>query len=125
MMRFLKSGQLFNYFMADKAQFLSEYYSPFAISKFGMKGAELIKPLQKVTDKYLNTTTGTIASAYGIHAMEKNIPIASEIIGTPIPKVGSKEVILYLSDDDGETWDSRVRFEIDSDGNVKSSDFSS
>lgn len=114
-----------NHFMADKAQFLAEYYSPFAIAKFATKGAELIKPLQKVTDKYLNTTTGSIASAYGIHEVEKNVPIVNEIIGTPIPKVGSKEVILYLSDDNGETWDSKVRFEIDSDGNVKSNDFSS
>ncbi len=45
------------------------------------------------------------------------------IIGTPIPRAGSQEIILWLSDDDGETWDTKVHVTVQPNGTVIMEDY--
>ncbi|MED4126504.1 hypothetical protein P4641_21465, partial [Halalkalibacterium halodurans] len=43
---------------------------------------------------------------------------------TPVPKAGTEQVLVYISDDDGENWDGKVMFTIEPNGDVKrSTDF--
>lgn len=45
------------------------------------------------------------------------------IIGTSMPKTGSQEIIVWLSDDEGENWDTKVHVEVDPNGEVKMGDY--
>lgn len=54
----------------------------------------------------------------------KNFVIGSlPIIGTPMPKIGSQEIIVWLSDDEGKTWDTKVHIEVEPNGEVRIGDY--
>ncbi|MEN1968826.1 T7SS effector LXG polymorphic toxin [Lentibacillus sp. N15] len=126
----------FNYYMADASKFTANYYSPFALAKMAKVGINMVNPLQNAVDKIQKTAKNKLPSkvkdntivkdlgpAFGVYEVEKHIPVWKEIIGTAVPKVGTKEVILYISDNDGETWDGKMRFVIKPDGEIAQKEF--
>ncbi len=60
---------------------------------------------------------------YFTDKIQNNIPIWKEIVGTSVPKIGTKEVILYISEDDGENWNGKMRFVIKPDGEISHKEF--
>ncbi|WP_078390975.1 hypothetical protein [Shouchella patagoniensis] len=45
------------------------------------------------------------------------------IIGTSMPKTSSQEIIVWLSDDEGENWDTKVHVEVAPNGQVSMGDY--
>ncbi|WZX99608.1 hypothetical protein NSQ26_09745 [Bacillus sp. FSL W7-1360] len=41
--------------------------------------------------------------------------IWKEVVGTPVPESGTEQVLVYISDDDGETWNGKILFTIEPD----------
>lgn len=73
--------------------------------------------MKKILDKIPDP-----AKLYGGWVVNDNVPIVKDIVGAEIPEVGSKEVILYISEG-GENWDKGVRFVVSKDGKVKATKF--
>lgn len=69
-----------------------------------------VERLDRMTPIKMTTINGILFS-------QEKIPVWGRVIGTPIPKIGSETVLLYISED-GEYWPRRARFDIDSDGSV-------
>ncbi|GLO68314.1 MULTISPECIES: T7SS effector LXG polymorphic toxin [Oceanobacillus] len=109
-----------NYRIAEGAQVAANVVGTYSLARVGLFAGEKIKYVKKAFDKLDDTAkfSKEFAAGYTSYQIQSNIPIWREIVGTPIPKVGTKEVILYISDDDGENWDGRVRFVVKSDGEV-------
>ncbi|WZX99607.1 hypothetical protein NSQ26_09740 [Bacillus sp. FSL W7-1360] len=47
-----------------------------------------------------------------------HICVWKEIVGTPVPEAGTEQVLVYISDDDGENWNGKIMFTVTPDGNV-------
>ena len=60
---------------------------------------------------------GLFTTGAGLFVAQDDIPIWNSIVGTAIPSSGSSRLLLYVSDD-GESYNRRIRFDIDSNGNI-------
>lgn len=57
--------------------------------------------------------------ALGTGGLTSGLPI----ITTPIPGIGTEERILWISIDEGETWDTNVYIEVDANGKTHMTDY--
>lgn len=100
--------------IADVAKYATDFLVPYKLGSL-IKGVPGLKWLdQKDGEVGKNLVKGYPAYL----AQNEIIPLWKEIVGTPVPKSGTKEFLLYLSDDDGKKWGRRVIFTITPDGNV-------
>ncbi|MFD1414131.1 hypothetical protein [Oceanobacillus jeddahense] len=116
----------FNYWTGFPTFLYANFKGTQGLKKAGDYGVEKINKALNWTPNFQNkgTEVGGFFKYGAGYMTQHGIPLWSEIIGTPVPKTGSSEVILYISEDDGETWDGKVRFEVDSEGVVTPNDFS-
>lgn len=77
--------------------------------------------MEKTLDSNGGPSVNTGLGAIGFATLDEHVPIYKDIIGTPVPSAGTETVIIYLSDEDGDGWDRRVKFTIKPDGNVDTS----
>lgn len=110
-----------NFRMAEGTKFAANVTASLSLSRVGLFAGEKVKSVKKALNKLDNTNVPYIkqfSSFAGSYYIQSNIPYWKEIVGAPIPTAGTKEIILYISDDEGENWDGRVRFVISPDGEV-------
>ncbi|GLO66106.1 T7SS effector LXG polymorphic toxin [Oceanobacillus kimchii] len=110
-----------NYRIAEGTKIAANVAGSLSLGRVGVFAGEKIKSVKKVFDKLDNMSTpyAKLFATSGVsYYVQGNIPVWGDIVGTPIPKSGAQEVILYISDDEGENWDGRVRFVVSSDGEI-------
>ncbi|WZY00718.1 T7SS effector LXG polymorphic toxin [Bacillus sp. FSL W7-1360] len=117
-----KQGSV-NSIVAQGVNVSANFYASYLLGK----GATKIPGSGKINDKLNESLGGTgadgVRTVAGYFA-ETNIPIWKEIVGTPVPEAGTEQVLVYISEDDGETWSGKVMFTIEPSGDVKrSTDF--
>jgi hypothetical protein len=95
----------FNYYTGGATKAYAAYLTKRGLDKIQV---EKVPHLNKILEKVPNPAkhTGTYFGGWWIN---DNVPIVRDVIGTEIPSVGDKEVILYVSKD-GENWDDGIRF---------------
>ncbi len=104
--------------VAELASFTSYAVGAYATSRVAMK----IPGVRGIADKH--PIKSEYGGAFALQRVQNSIPIWKEIVGTPVPEAGTEQVLLYISDDDGENWDGKVMFTIEPNGDVKrSTDF--
>lgn len=110
-----------NFRIAEGTKFATNVTASLTLARVGLFAGEKVKSVKKALNKLDNTNAPYIkqfSSFAGSYYIQSNIPYWKEIVGAPIPTAGTKEIILYISDDEGENWDGRVRFVISPDGEV-------
>lgn len=80
------------------------------VSKDTVLMEEVKKPTIKDSAKKVALGTGGLTSG---------LPI----ITTPVPGIGTEERILWISTDEGKTWDTRIYVEVDSNGKAHMTDY--
>ncbi|MDQ0208933.1 LXG domain-containing protein [Alkalicoccobacillus murimartini] len=78
-----------------------------------------VSKVDKILDNKVNPYVKNGASIYGSYKVQSNIPYWKEIVGTPVPDAGTQEVLVYISDDDGESWDGKMLITINPDEEVR------
>ncbi|WP_301107139.1 ribonuclease YeeF family protein [Sporosarcina sp.] len=109
-----EQGQ-FNYFAGKAAQTTANLIGTGGVFKVLGKIPGANKAADIINKKAPKVGSG--AKTIGSYEIQKKIPVWGELIGTSVPAVGSKTVILYISED-GDKWSKRVRFEISPKGEV-------
>ncbi|WP_062048659.1 ribonuclease YeeF family protein [Bacillus sp. JCM 19034] len=104
--------------IAGMASFTSYAVGAYSTSSVANK----IPGIKGIADKH--PIKSQYGGAFALQRVQNSIPIWKEIVGTPVPKAGTEQVLVYISDD-GENWDGKVMFTIEPNGDVKrSTDFS-
>ncbi|WZY00717.1 T7SS effector LXG polymorphic toxin [Bacillus sp. FSL W7-1360] len=93
----------------------AEYYGTRGL----YKGANKIPGADKLRDRYSKETIGIAGHAGSYAAQHHVVPVWKEIVGAPIPKSGTEQLLVYVSDDDGETWNGKLLLTLKPNGNVE------
>ncbi|QTD39743.1 ribonuclease YeeF family protein [Sporosarcina sp. Te-1] len=113
----------FNYYSAKSAEAVANFYGTAGIFKVLGKIPGSTKAVDLFNKKMPLPHAGTIGKGVASYEIQKKVPVWGEIIGTTVPSIGTKEVILYLSEDEGKNWPHRVRFVITPNGEVTTKKF--
>ncbi|MFS0576299.1 LXG domain-containing protein [Sporosarcina sp. 179-K 3D1 HS] len=105
----------FNYYAGKTTQAVANLYGTLGMMKVLGKVPGVNMAADLINKKA--PTAGSIGKGVASYEIQSRVPIWGEIIGTSVPAVGSKEIILYISED-GEEWPRRVRFVVSPEGVV-------
>ncbi|MBT2217429.1 hypothetical protein KK120_16530 [Virgibacillus dakarensis] len=113
-----------NYYAAKGTWITANFLGTLAVGRIGKYSVDKINTIKNVVNKIkINPNVKGVAKHGASYTIQDKIPVWNKIVGTSVPKIGSKEVILYISDNDGKTWDGKVRFEVHADGGITSKEF--
>ncbi|BAQ10916.1 hypothetical protein OXB_2445 [Bacillus sp. OxB-1] len=110
-----EQGQ-FNYYAGKTTQAVANLYGTLGMMKVLGKVPGVNKAADLINKKA--PTAGSIGKGVASYEIQSRVPMWGEIIGTSVPAVGTKEIILYISEDEGEKWPKRVRFVVSPEGVV-------
>jgi len=117
-----------NYHIADTSKTAATFYGSYILGRIGVLGAGRFAAIDQAINKvkpsgFKGEVIERVGPMYFTDEIQNNIPIWKEIVGTSVPKIGTKEVILYISEDDGENWNGKMRFVIKPDGEISHKEF--
>ncbi|WZX99610.1 T7SS effector LXG polymorphic toxin [Bacillus sp. FSL W7-1360] len=78
--------------------------------------ANRIPGLGKVNGKaneILSEDVANFGRGFLVDEVQNHVPVWKEIVGTPVPKSGTEQVLVYISSDDGKTWDEKILFTLE------------
>ncbi|MEC2074307.1 LXG domain-containing protein [Alkalihalophilus marmarensis] len=108
-----------NYYTGLAAQKTADFYGAWLLGKTASKIPKAGGIVTKIDEKYNPVPVGTAGAAFSAYVLQEKIPLWGEIIGTPVPAAGTKEVLVYLSEDE-EDWTESVKllFKLSPDGTI-------
>ncbi|MDY7223990.1 ribonuclease YeeF family protein [Halalkalibacterium halodurans] len=61
-------------------------------------------------NKKFRVEGGNFVRGVAMNRLQNSIPVWKNIVGTTVPKTGTVQVLVYISDDGGKTWDGKALF---------------
>ncbi|WP_368502797.1 T7SS effector LXG polymorphic toxin (plasmid) [Alkalihalophilus sp. As8PL] len=107
-----------NYIAGQLTHRSAEFAGMFALGYYANRVPRLGGLVKRIDNKY-PYPVGSIGAGFLGYEAQKKVRYWGEIVGTPVPEAGTKEVLVYLSKDRDE-WENspRVLFTLKPDGNV-------
>ncbi|WP_082232073.1 hypothetical protein [Halobacillus massiliensis] len=111
----------FNYVTGNIAKTVANGYGTFVLSK-GINKTPYINKIFNTTSKETLHNYGGYAKTASSAMIQYKTPLWGRIASAPVPGVGSKEVIVYISKTGNDyTWNNRARFVVNSDNSITTS----
>ncbi|MCC5812928.1 MAG: hypothetical protein JJU06_21400 [Ectothiorhodospiraceae bacterium] len=105
-----------NFYVAGATQRAAQFFGAYTLSRPVTKTAGLSR-IADVINRRTGKDGGRVVAGAGLFFAQEAIPLWGDIVGTPVPASGTARVLVWISEDK-ETWDRRVRFDIDPNGTV-------
>lgn len=121
-----------NHTMAKTTKMSTRLYTDYVMGRVGMRGLNKANPTISNRIKQFNNKHGDNIAVKGLNYgapmfasdfVQGKLPYWNKIITAPVPDVGDEEIVLYVSDDDGKSWNGKMRFETKKDGTISHKEF--